>query len=65
MPVMKVGSGYRYGQTGKIYYGPGAYHKALLQGIAIRISQNEEFEKKAKRGRDIYLRHGIGLKKLK
>lgn len=36
MPVRKVGSGYRYGQTGKIYP---TRAQAERQGAAIRASQ--------------------------
>ena len=36
MPVRKVGSGYRYGQTGKIYP---TRAQAEKQGAAIRYSQ--------------------------
>jgi hypothetical protein len=42
MPVKKVrtkkGTGYRWGQTGKIYYGPNAKERAERQGRAIRAS---------------------------
>lgn len=41
MPVKKTkGGGYRYGKTGKTYYGKGAKAKADKQGRAIRASQN-------------------------
>lgn len=36
MPVRKVGGGYRYGTTGKIYKSKA---KAIKQGQAIRLSQ--------------------------
>ncbi len=39
MPVRKVGAGYRYGKTGKLYKGPGARKKALRQQSAIKASQ--------------------------
>jgi len=38
MPVQKVGSGYRWGKTGKVYTGPGAKAKAALQGKAAHAS---------------------------
>lgn len=34
MPVSKQGSGYRCGNSGKIYYGKGAKEKAEAQGRA-------------------------------
>ncbi len=38
MPIQKVGlGGYRFGQQGKIYYGPNAYKLARAQGAAIHI----------------------------
>lgn len=51
MPLKKGGSevvptrrtksgGYRYGKTGKTYYGKGAKEKADRQGRAIKASQN-------------------------
>lgn len=40
MPTRKTrGGGYRYGKTGKIYYGKGAKAKADKQGRAIKASQ--------------------------
>jgi hypothetical protein len=39
MPVRKAGSGYRWGNTGKVYRGKGAKAKAQRQGRAIRASQ--------------------------
>ena len=39
MPVRKVGSGYRYGDTGKLYTGKGAKAKANKQARAIKASQ--------------------------
>lgn len=39
MPVHKSNSGYQYGKTGKVYYGPDAKRKAAIQGYAIEKSQ--------------------------
>ena len=40
MPVRKTKSGgYKYGSTGKTYYGKGARQKAIKQGRAIQISK--------------------------
>lgn len=39
MPVRKVGSGYKYGQSGKTYTGKGAKAKAARQGRAIQASK--------------------------
>lgn len=39
MPVKKSGSGYKYGDKGKLYTGPGAKAKAARQGRAIKASQ--------------------------
>ena len=39
MPIEKVGKGYRFGKTGKIYYGPNAYILARRQAIAVSISK--------------------------
>lgn len=39
MPVRKVGSGYRWGTSGKTYLGKGAKAKAARQGRAIKASQ--------------------------
>lgn len=44
MPVKKSGGGYKYGDEGKVYKGPGAKQKAEKQGRAIKASQ-------AKRGK--------------
>jgi hypothetical protein len=44
MPVRKSKSGYKYGNSGKVYKGKGAKQKAAKQGRAIRASQ-------AKRGK--------------
>lgn len=34
MPVTKVGNGYRWGKSGKLYFGPNAKEKAEKQGRA-------------------------------
>jgi len=39
MPTRKVGGGYRWGKTGKIYRGKGAKARANRQGRAVRASQ--------------------------
>lgn len=39
MPVRKVGGGYRFGSTGKVYRGKGAKARAVRQGRAIKASQ--------------------------
>lgn len=39
MPIVATGGGYRYGRTGKLYRGKGAYKKALAQARAIKASQ--------------------------
>lgn len=42
MPVRKTKSGgYKYGRTGKTYYGKGARKRALKQGRAIAISKKK------------------------
>lgn len=42
MPVRKTKSGgYKWGKSGKTYYGKGAKKKARKQGIAIKISQKK------------------------
>ena len=42
MPVMKTKSGgYKYGKTGKVYYGKNAKEKAIKQGQAIQISKRK------------------------
>lgn len=48
MPVKKSGKGYQYGDSGKVYTGPGAKAKAEKQGRAIRHSQAEQAKKKKK-----------------
>lgn len=46
MPVKKTkGGGYKYGGTGKTYYGKGAKAKAEKQGRAIRASQKRSKKK--------------------
>lgn len=40
MPIQKVGKGYRFGKSGKLYKGKGARNKARKQGAAIKISQS-------------------------
>lgn len=43
MPVHKTkDGGYQWGKTGKTYYGKDAKEKATKQGIAIKISQQEQ-----------------------
>ena len=43
MPVQKTKSGgYRWGKSGKTYYGKGAKAKALRQGRAIAISKQNK-----------------------
>ena len=42
MPVRKTKSdGYKYGSTGKTYYGRGAKKKAIKQGQAIEINKRK------------------------
>ena len=41
MPVIRVGGGYKYGQSGKLYKGKGARAKAVRQGRAIKITQRK------------------------
>lgn len=43
MPIIKTKSGYKYGQSGKVYR---SRAKAVKQGIAIRISQAKKKGKK-------------------
>lgn len=45
MPVRKTNGGYRYGKTGKTYYGKGAKAKAERQGRAIKASQHRSKRK--------------------
>ena len=41
MPTQKTkGGGYKYGKTGKTYYGKGAKAKAERRGRAIKASRN-------------------------
>lgn len=48
MPVHKTkGGGYQWGNSGKIYYGKGAKEKSQKQGVAIKISQENEKGKKS------------------
>lgn len=48
MPVKKTpGGGYKWGESGKTYYGPGAKEKAAKQGRAIKASQQKEAKKNA------------------
>lgn len=49
MPVKKVGGGYRWGKSGKIYFGKNAKQKAILQGIAIEKSGYKEPRKRKKK----------------
>lgn len=49
MPVRKVGKGYRWGNSGKIYFGKGAKRKALMQGIAIEQSGYIESRRRKKK----------------
>lgn len=60
MPLKKGGSevvptrrtksgGYRYGKTGKTYYGKGAKEKAERQGRAIKASQTKRKRRKKKK----------------
>lgn len=43
MPVRKTKSGgYKYGKSGKTYYGKGAKRKATKQGQAINISKRKK-----------------------
>jgi hypothetical protein len=39
LPVKKSGSGYKYGNKGKVYTGKGAKAKAAKQGRAIQASK--------------------------
>jgi len=39
MPVHKVGTGYQYGKSGKLYKGKDAKAKAEKQGRAIQVSK--------------------------
>jgi len=42
MPVERTkGGGYRWGKSGKVYYGKGAKDKALKQGRAIQVSKQK------------------------
>lgn len=42
MPIIKTkGGGYKWGKSGKIYYGKGAKDKARKQGAAIQISKQQ------------------------
>lgn len=42
MPVRKTkGGGYKYGSSGKAYYGKDARKKAVKQGQAIEISKHK------------------------
>lgn len=47
MPVKKSGTGYRYGNSGKVYTGKGAKAKAARQGRAIKASQSRQGKKQA------------------
>ena len=49
MPVRKVGRGYRWGESGKLYTGKDAKRKAILQGIAIEKSGYKEPRKRKKK----------------
>lgn len=49
MPVRKVDGGYRWGKSGKIYFGKNAKQKAILQGIAIEKSGYKESHKRKKK----------------
>lgn len=43
MPVRRTKSGgYKYGSSGKTYYGKGAKARAARQGLAIRHSQTRQ-----------------------
>lgn len=42
MPVKKSGSGYKYGNTGKVYKGKGGKKKATKQGMAIKARQRRK-----------------------
>lgn len=43
MPVRRTkGGGYKYGSTGKTYYGKGAKSKAVKQGRAIQASKRRK-----------------------
>jgi len=46
MPVRRSGKGYQYGESGKVYTGPGAKAKAEKQGRAIKHSQTRQAKKK-------------------
>jgi hypothetical protein len=47
MPVRKTKSGgYKYGSSGKTYYGSGAKSKATKQGQAIEISKKKRKKRK-------------------
>lgn len=50
MPVKKVTRkgkvGYRYGDSGKIYFGKDAKAKAEMQGVAIRYSEARQKKNK-------------------
>ena len=46
MPVRKSGSGYKYGNEGKLYKGKGAKKKAAKQGRAIQASKRARQQKK-------------------
>lgn len=41
MPVRKVGDGYQWGESGKVYRGKDAKAKAARQGRAIKASENQ------------------------
>ena len=42
MPVKKIGGGYQYGTTGKIYRGKEAKKKTIKQGQAIKAAQRRK-----------------------
>jgi hypothetical protein len=42
MPVRKSGSGYKWGNKGKTYYGKGAKAKAAKQGRAIHAKKGKK-----------------------
>ena len=48
MPIRRTpDGGYQWGESGKVYHGPGAKEKAAKQGRAIKASQRKESKKNA------------------
>ena len=43
-PLQKIGDGYKWGETGKLYIGPDSKEKAIKQGRAIQVNKASDVQ---------------------